>query len=340
MRGLCLAAMLACAPVSGTAQTLDTALAAWLDGDDATALPMLATLAGGGDATAQLTLAMIDLRQASPFILALTPEARRAIFRKAGGKFGTPWIRVAQAGPQAALAQALFPDVALADYAKVAQVLRDAGEPGHAARAIMALNNQDPAELVAYDATHRLPASMRWLVWSAAHWATTYTETTDAMTAVLAEAATAPDGLQRWVYLSMGGAEVLGLTLTPVEAALARDLRSGEVVGFREGADVDTSAAMEAVLMAAPETAALRAACMAGCAGMEPACTRALYSLVGGVAGMISLTSPLEAAIDQDRYEASPRYLMDLREVSQNVPREKITPAPGASCAFALVDAH
>ncbi len=95
MRGLCLAVMLACAPVVSAAQGLDDALSAWLAGDDATALPMLAAIADGGDATAQLMLAMIDLRYPSPYILALTPKARRAIFRKAEGKFGTPWIRVA-----------------------------------------------------------------------------------------------------------------------------------------------------------------------------------------------------------------------------------------------------
>lgn len=338
MRGLCLAVMLACAPVGAVAQSLDGALATWLAGDDATALPMLAALAEGGDAKAQLMLAMIDLRYPSPYILALTPKARRAIFRKAEGKFGTPWIRVAQAGPEAALADALFSDGALADYAKVAQALRDAGEPGHAARAVMVLANQDPRGLVEYDAAHPLPASMRWLVWSSAWWAATYTATTDAMTVALAEAAAAPEGLQRWAYLSSGGVEALGVTLSPFDAALARDLRTGEVLGFREDADQDTAAAMEPVLMAAPETAALRAICAAGCAGMEPACTRTLYSLMGGLMGLQSLTSPLEAAIDQTRYEASPRYLMDLRDASRNAARDKITPAPGAACALGLVD--
>ncbi len=217
--------------------------------------------------------------------------------------------------------------------------MRDAGEPGHAARAVIMLANQDPRGLVEYDAAHPLPASMRWLVWSFAWWATTYTGTTAAMTAALAEAAAAPEGLQRWAYLSSGGAEALGVTLSPFDLALARDLRSGEVLGFRKDADQDTAASMEPLLMAAPESAALRAACTAGCAGMEPACTRTLFSLMGGLAGMMFLTSPLEAAIDQSRYEASRRYLMDLRDASVQMARDKITAGPGASCAFALVDA-
>jgi hypothetical protein len=339
MRGLGLAVMLALAPATGMAQTLDQALTAWLEGDDALALPMLAALADGGDAKAQLTLAMIEQRWPSPFIEGLTREARRAIFRKGDVGFGTSWLNVAQSGPMGSLAAALAPYGKLSDHAQVAQMRREAGEQGQAVRVLLALANQDQVGLVAYDAAHPLPASMRWIVWTAAYWATTYSDRNDMIDAALAEAAAAPEGLQRWVYLSFGGAEELGLTLSTYDLALADDLWLGEAMGFGGEADQNTAIAMEAVLMAAPETAALRAACAAHCTGMEPACTRTLYSLARGLSGVALLTSPLEAAIDQGRYETSRRYLMDLRDMARNVPRKWITPAPGASCAFALVDA-
>lgn len=71
------------------------ALNAWLDNDDAVAIPILSRLATEGHVPAQIFLARIANRVASEFVEGLSREDRNRVLRAPGGLSGKSWISVA-----------------------------------------------------------------------------------------------------------------------------------------------------------------------------------------------------------------------------------------------------
>ncbi len=333
MRGLAL--VLALLPGFAAAETLDGALDLWLEGREEVALPMLDGLAEAGDPTAALVLAMIERRAPSIFVAGLDAEARRTIFRAEGGKFGKPWIAVAKSGPRGALAEALWPQVTPSDLAPLVELLLAEGESGHAAAALMTFSNMDPAGVAELAVRADLPEGTDWLVWSAAVWAKQGIAETPAVTKLIAEAAAAPDSLDRRLFLRLGGEREPGLEGTEDDRALNRLLLNGEIIADPAPASVATR--MEPILMAAPQLAGIRKLCEARCAEGPPACLRAVYSMIGGIAALRDLSTPLETVISQAGYVASPRYLADVAVLARAEPRGRIAPAPGAACAVAML---
>ena len=99
----------------------------WLAGaDDLATLRDMAALANEGNVAAQVTLGMLEFAFPTHFYLTnrLSPDSRKAIFRKPNGRFGVPWIWVA--APNSPLA-ALLMHYKDTDYAAHSAALADAG---------------------------------------------------------------------------------------------------------------------------------------------------------------------------------------------------------------------
>lgn len=84
------------------APPMQAAVAQWLAGDEAEALPALARLAQGGDDAARLLLALIDMTAAyqGDWLGGLDRTARIALMRRPGGLSGQSWLDIAT-GPVA-----------------------------------------------------------------------------------------------------------------------------------------------------------------------------------------------------------------------------------------------
>lgn len=99
----------------------------WLAGaDDLATLHDMAALANDGNVAAQVTLGMLEFAFPTYFYLTdrLSPDSRKAIFRKPNGRFGVPWIRVA--APNSPFAALLMHHEGT-DYAAQSGALADAG---------------------------------------------------------------------------------------------------------------------------------------------------------------------------------------------------------------------
>ncbi|MBM1813700.1 hypothetical protein [Pseudosulfitobacter pseudonitzschiae] len=116
----------------------------WLAGaDDLATLRDMAALANDGNVAAQVTLGLIEYAFPTHYYVTnrLSPDSRKAIFRKPNGRFGVPWIRVA--APNSPLA-ALLMHYKDTDYAAHSAALADAGVIGLAiAYANMPMNLGD-----------------------------------------------------------------------------------------------------------------------------------------------------------------------------------------------------
>lgn len=102
----------------------------WLAGaDDLATMRDMAALANDGNVAAQVTLGMLEFAFPTHFYLTdrLSPDSRKAIFRKPNGRFGVPWIRFA--APNSPLAALLMPYEG-SDYAAHSGALADAGVIG------------------------------------------------------------------------------------------------------------------------------------------------------------------------------------------------------------------
>ncbi len=130
---------------TGQAQTasaqLDDAIAAWLAGDDASALPALSELAHAGNRDARLLLGTIARRAPSDWVANLERKRRNALLRAPGGLSGRSWLKVlADDGDLHALALD-GADRPPFDFVKI-QALMEFGETETAIRFVLELVNR------------------------------------------------------------------------------------------------------------------------------------------------------------------------------------------------------
>ncbi len=103
---LCFALPVLASPVERDEPAFRTALAAWLNGDEAAALPAFAVLAWAGNTEAQILLARIDTGDMwqGDWLRSQSRAARIALMRRTGGLSGQSWMEVAAPNaPRAAL---------------------------------------------------------------------------------------------------------------------------------------------------------------------------------------------------------------------------------------------
>ena len=94
------------------AQSLDQAIALWLDGDDETSLQMMADLADAGNTDAQLLLGQIDRDivegGASDYVVNLPVDARDDLLRNGEGNDSVSWLKTLSDPALAEHGEALF----------------------------------------------------------------------------------------------------------------------------------------------------------------------------------------------------------------------------------------
>jgi hypothetical protein len=153
-------------PVPGQeAPAFAAAVEAWLAGDEAAALPVLARLAGEGSAAARMLLALIDKmpEMQGPWLSSLPKAGRMALLRAPGGLSGTSWMRpAAEDSPRAALWLRLWSveaPVSLAlDFAR-------AGESRAAREALVFAAARERTGFAGIADDPDYPPGMRYLVW-------------------------------------------------------------------------------------------------------------------------------------------------------------------------------
>lgn len=292
MLRLVLAALVLLAPVGpSVAQSFDDAVALWLDGDDATSLPLLADLARLGHTDAQLLLGRLETEDMgpSPYRLSLTPLQARVLYRSAdGSRFGRSWLSVAaESGSELAelLVASKQPEPSL-DVIEGLNALgeREATDP---ASRILALygSAQQRAKLLASAALlPDLKPYLRYL-----------------------SAAPEPrgDGLAALRHItgakpSADDAEALGMA-----GFLALGLGFGD-----HSAGNPWRPKVETWVMSAASTRPMARLCTQTCPEDAAACGFAMLAVSGGYFEAIRFDSPLERVIPQDRFLDSPRARM------------------------------
>jgi hypothetical protein len=342
-----LTAVLLAAPCVTIADPFDEAVEAWLQLDDATALPALSALAKGGHEDAMLLLGMID--QAWPrsdWLQGLDRATAKDIMRAPGGLSGKNWLT--QVRGQKDVAEALRYTGPDDDFAAKATTLLKADEWAGAISHLLTAFNQDTSSLVAISEATSFPAGLNHLLWFSAGFASNpayflangIREETPAERALL-DQPLSPEWVgsyQSRLYLSLLPNSDLPLSEQRINLALrVGEARAAGYELLGAGAtDAERTEAFDAaakLLMEAAELGPLRVLCDQTCDNVSD-CTRTLYSEIDGSDGLISLHTPLSNLIPAERYWASPRFLDDLRRRAR--PGEQQLPAY-AACAKALL---
>ncbi len=302
------------------AQTLQTAVSAWLDDDDATAVPLLAELARAGNEDAMLLLGQIARRpgELSPFLQALDRQERTRLLEAAGGRFGRSWLkRVKDNEP---LADALLSVDVRDRRIAGARTLLELGENGQAVRVLKRVTGQfdDYREIDRIMSDAVLPRQVGWVAWIAADFAGR-PRSAEAQAALETALQAAKSG-------ERGDADMQGLLylrhLAPLlespgslrrEMAFAGAVLSGGHPQRETGGDgsrlTDRAAALTITM---PELEPVRRVCRSHCPGEVGACTRTAYTLLGGYWGLTDLQSPLEKIIPSELYFSSDRFAIDM----------------------------
>lgn len=256
-------------PIPGAeAPGFRAAVSAWLADDEAAALPALAALAAGGNAAAQMLLALIDKapEHQGPWLAARTRDERIALMRAAGGLSGRSWMRTAAAAgvPLAGLWVELWSVEARTDI-----VLRfaRAGEARAAREAGVVLAKRERRGFAAIAADPAFPPELQPFAW--------------------AEWTAGPAGAER-------------------AAAAFAALDPGDPHRALWGAPPE-AAALEAWLLAAEAARPVAAFCHELCPGSTAACARAAYGALGNPLALDTLGSPSETLIPAAEFAASPR---------------------------------
>ncbi len=312
------------------AAPLDEAIAAWLSDDDATALPALSALANAGNEGAMLALGVIEPRTwDSDYVKGLDRTQRIALLRKPGGLSGESWLKSVKARRE------------LAEAFEVAQQKGDPkpllalGQIDAARPALARVFNENPASLAEGAVGSALPKEMRFWVWWGAAMRLSPTvyptppspETAERLRAVLAEALS-PDwtgSLQQMLFFSLDYARMAGVPVPQAANLAGRALRRGRIgvegdAPFRDASQGAREQALEsarAILMTAPEAAAIRNFCTASCADTQPACVEAVWAMTGGAEIQPFLHTPLDALIPQQSYLGSPRHRGDMARLAR-----------------------
>ncbi|MGQ0566055.1 MAG: hypothetical protein ACT4OK_13435 [Gemmobacter sp.] len=315
--------------------TRDAAVAAWLNDDDATALPAFAALARTGDPLAAALLVVLEGRKpASPFRAGLTRDQAKEIFRAPGKKLGTPWLKALPSGIDPDLAVALQ-GVAAQDWPGALEAALAADDTAIAALALSELNRTDWQGVLRRDAVTPLPPPLRpILLYISASFENCCGPFPEAQ-AIRAEIAALPDGL-----LASVTRRALARVANPGTEDADRFLLYGLAASRSAPPYAAEVARIGPLLAAAPEASILTALCDRSCAEDADGCRLAGLVTLEGWLGLARIDTPLASAIPADRYRASPRARADLLRVAAGQAGRigsELPSLPGAACYAALL---
>ncbi len=280
----------------------DDAVALWLDGDDAASLPMLAGLAADGHGMARLLLARIETRDLgpSPYRIGLTRTEAQALFRAPadGAAFAPTWLQVETAAGSP-LASALLATRSADPNPQLIRDLAFLGEPQA---------TDHPTRIAALYGTTQMRAAL-------AGDPVLLPELQPYLAYLSGPPEPRGDGLAALRHMAPASAA----TVTADEETL--DMAGILALGYPYGDMHPANRWRESVenwVMSAPQTRPIADLCRAHCSGpYGPAqCGFAMLAFTGGYYEVIRTDSPLESAVPQAQFLASPRArLMALRRV-------------------------
>ncbi len=268
---LCLALLVpdpAGAEIAGQQDTeFQDALTQWLEADEATALPALATLAQGGNTAAQMLLALIDRTPAlqGPWLSRLPRDARLELMRAPGGMSGRSWMHTAAEREELAALWLSLWDVD--SPMSLPRAFAEAGEPRAAREALHALAVRERRGFADLAEWEGYPPSLRHLIWR--EWQDDPDRAADRAEGI---AALPPGDPQRQ--------------------------RVGQEVAEADLADW---------LLSAPEAAGIAALCTDRCNTDTAACALAAHGALASDRALLVFGPPSERLIDANTFHASPR---------------------------------
>jgi hypothetical protein len=227
------------------------------------------------------------------------------------------------------------------------------GQMYAAQTAVLRMLYNNPGEAALLDAETPIPNGLRHLIWTEAAFVTLpemgYALSEGDMVvyqAALADAAQETQGLQHLMFAGAPMAAMSGLTFTTEDrlagmVLLYGLLRVNEAVAFQTAPPESQALARQTAtdtLMQADEALAHRAICTASCGDDVPACVMALWSMGGGKDAAVTLNTPLDMLIPEDRFQGSARHQGEVIRVARSN-LAKRSAAGLEACAVAVVTA-
>ncbi len=303
---------------------LQQAVAAWLNDDDHTALPLLAKLAQNGNENAMLLLAQIDLRpgSVSPFLASLNRSEMKDLFRAKGGIFGRSWFTVVK--EQQELAQALNEATKQQSRLQASRKLLGLGETGIAILTIAKeVSFQRYDQFLKLFKNQDVPEEVRFYQWSAAF--ATQMKDTKRRLALLdaAQVSLVRQELQGYLFIYLSEYRLRHPEQLAWPRLMGRFMFAG-APAFTAIAAVERSKVIASAANQIERSNALKpltTLCKTQCPGSVKACATTLFSAIGGYNIFIQLQSPLEKIIPKKAYFKSRRFGAD---VMRNIPPDFI----------------
>ncbi|MDF1736034.1 MAG: hypothetical protein P1U37_12155 [Minwuia sp.] len=279
------------------------ALNAWLDNDDAIAIPMLSRLATEGHVPAQIFLGRIATRTASEYVEQLSRDARKSLLRAPGGLSGTSWLTVA-ANSGSSLAEAFNASQRPPYSVSKVRKLLEHGEVAEATAFLLRSVDSGAMEQIDDLLKHDgLPKYSHYPIGlSIVHHRELTAETIIKFQQILIESGPAR------ILLAAAFESRYGGDLTSNLRNFAERL-SGNGHSLLEPTEKATLSALDS---AAFPLGSLRPYCKSHCPVNVSACLYDALPLVGGYNELWKLMSPVESYVTTTRYHQSKRAIADV----------------------------
>lgn len=288
----------------------DMALNAWLDNDDAVAIPMLSRLATEGHVPAQIFLGRIASRIASEFVEGLPRAERNRLLRAPGGLSGKSWLAVA-ANAGSSLAQS-FEASTLPPYRieELHDLLRH-GETAEATSFLLrsaASGRMDGLEELLEHT--RLPKAAAYTIW---------------LSIIENETENLEQKREKIdLFLHEGGVGAV-IVATELTSRFGGRL-PGHIVALGRRLSGDRWAMLEPMTEPivdlrgepTPALGSIAAYCNSACQDEVPRCMYDSLVLVGGYDDLWRLMSPVESYLPTPMYHRSKRVVFDIERTMRS----------------------
>jgi hypothetical protein len=297
------------------------ALYIWLAGDDAGSLPRLAALANEGNLAAQILLGRINQKGlgATPWIMGLSRNERREIFRRMDTKFGTPWIKAAAETSELADAYLTYLQPESDGFQTTAAMdLVAHGEARAASELLPTLVFSQQWTKIIDMADVARASGFEPFAWIAA----TYEPEVSGAAALLEEGIQAAEAgsLKGNLFLRYANPDHPEIpVLASDQATDVRRVTEGRapISGNPEGT-TKAITALHGWLEQAPEAAPLRGLCQNYCPEAIISCADDLYGIIYGYMSLVPLVqSPVESIVSTEEFQQSKRAISVVDDLAK-----------------------
>ncbi len=305
----------------------DAAVKAWLDDDDATALPIMARLARAGDERAMLFLGQLVQRpgRQSRFLSGLSTKERRKLIMAEGGISGISWLYKVEESRELANALKVNPDYK-GKIRNIGTLLKH-NETGQAIRLItMTVGADRDRDVFELSKKYSFPMEIRALLWSSAVSGFNESDPDDLNIIKVEMLGESFKAVESGTFQGRLFQSFLGLpTQSCAFQLFNRSIRRGWIAIYFEidkmgniPPDIKEkfkksiwNGGYEEILKS-EELEDLVGVCKRSCSNDLENCVMDLYASIGGYITLMGIQSPLEKLIPSPEYFQSKRYEADL----------------------------